>query len=260
MQVIARAIDFIAAHEGFVPHMYRDTRGYLTFGYGFRPPIESYPWVPSIEEAHEDAARIEDLEHVADRVHLLAQQVQHVRALVIDDRAVGRRRVRPVGVDQRVIVPRGADALAKGDLSTPLVPRSERDELGQPLVYSVRPAAVPLGGVGVPGSGGFLVRAGDERSKVCASPREAQAVAQALRDGWKEYAWPDLITPEQWPKLKEDEKRVKYSEFACHELNLFLQHKDKPFFGELTDFMSSGPLVLLALEKENAIADLRTDL
>lgn len=35
-------------------------------------------------------------------------------------------------------------------------------------------------------------------------------------------------------------------------------HKDKPFFGELTDFMSSGPLVLLALEKENAIADLRT--
>lgn len=35
-------------------------------------------------------------------------------------------------------------------------------------------------------------------------------------------------------------------------------HKDKPFFGDLTDFMSSGPLVLLALEKENAIADLRT--
>jgi nucleoside-diphosphate kinase len=35
-------------------------------------------------------------------------------------------------------------------------------------------------------------------------------------------------------------------------------HKDKPFFGELTEFMSSGPLVLLALEKENAIADLRT--
>lgn len=64
MQVSARAIDFIAVHEGFVPHMYRDTRGYLTFGYGFRPPIESYPWVPSIEEAHEDAARIERLNAV----------------------------------------------------------------------------------------------------------------------------------------------------------------------------------------------------
>ena len=28
--------------------------------------------------------------------------------------------------------------------------------------------------------------------------------------------------------------------------------------GTLTDFMSSGPIVVLALEKENAIADLRT--
>lgn len=34
-------------------------------------------------------------------------------------------------------------------------------------------------------------------------------------------------------------------------------HRDKPFFDALTDFMSSGPLVLMVLEKENAIADLR---
>jgi nucleoside-diphosphate kinase len=34
-------------------------------------------------------------------------------------------------------------------------------------------------------------------------------------------------------------------------------HAGRPFFGSLTDFMSSGPLVVLALEKENAIADLR---
>jgi len=34
-------------------------------------------------------------------------------------------------------------------------------------------------------------------------------------------------------------------------------HRGKPFFDGLTDFMSSGPLVLLVLEKENAIADLR---
>src|SRR5260370_1029660 len=31
-----------------------------------------------------------------------------------------------------------------------------------------------------------------------------------------------------------------------------------PFFDSLTSFMSSGPIVVLALEKENAIADLRT--
>lgn len=30
-------------------------------------------------------------------------------------------------------------------------------------------------------------------------------------------------------------------------------HKERPFFGELTDFMSSGPCVVMALEAENAI-------
>jgi nucleoside-diphosphate kinase len=34
-------------------------------------------------------------------------------------------------------------------------------------------------------------------------------------------------------------------------------HAGKPFFGSLTDFMSSGPIVVLALEKDNAIAELR---
>ena len=34
----------------------------------------------------------------------------------------------------------------------------------------------------------------------------------------------------QWPKLKDDEKLAKYSEFACHELNLFLARKDAAFF------------------------------
>ncbi len=34
-------------------------------------------------------------------------------------------------------------------------------------------------------------------------------------------------------------------------------HKERPFFDSLTTFMSSGPIVLMVLEKENAIADLR---
>ncbi len=34
-------------------------------------------------------------------------------------------------------------------------------------------------------------------------------------------------------------------------------HAARPFFDSLTTFMSSGPLVLMVLEKENAIADLR---
>jgi len=34
-------------------------------------------------------------------------------------------------------------------------------------------------------------------------------------------------------------------------------HASKPFYDSLTTFMSSGPIVVLALEKENAIAELR---
>ncbi|QQS41600.1 MAG: nucleoside-diphosphate kinase [Acidobacteriota bacterium] len=30
-------------------------------------------------------------------------------------------------------------------------------------------------------------------------------------------------------------------------------HKERPFFGELTEFMSSGPCVVMVLEKENAV-------
>ena len=30
-------------------------------------------------------------------------------------------------------------------------------------------------------------------------------------------------------------------------------HKERPFYGELTDFMSSGACMVLALEKENAV-------
>jgi len=35
-------------------------------------------------------------------------------------------------------------------------------------------------------------------------------------------------------------------------------HKERPFFGELVDFMTSGPCVPMVLEKENAVADYRT--
>lgn len=35
-------------------------------------------------------------------------------------------------------------------------------------------------------------------------------------------------------------------------------HQGRPFFDELTTFMSSGPCVPLVLEKDNAVADFRT--
>lgn len=35
-------------------------------------------------------------------------------------------------------------------------------------------------------------------------------------------------------------------------------HKERPFFGELVQYIASGPVIVLALEKENAIQDWRT--
>lgn len=34
-------------------------------------------------------------------------------------------------------------------------------------------------------------------------------------------------------------------------------HKERPFYGELVAYMSGGPIVAMALEKENAVADFR---
>ena len=35
-------------------------------------------------------------------------------------------------------------------------------------------------------------------------------------------------------------------------------HKERPFYGELVEFMSRGPISAAILEKENAVADFRT--
>lgn len=34
-------------------------------------------------------------------------------------------------------------------------------------------------------------------------------------------------------------------------------HKERPFYGELVEFMSSGPIIAAILEKDNAVADFR---
>ena len=35
-------------------------------------------------------------------------------------------------------------------------------------------------------------------------------------------------------------------------------HKERPFFGELVEYMTRGPIVAAILEKDNAVADFRT--
>ncbi|QTA81813.1 rubredoxin-like domain-containing protein [Desulfonema limicola] len=36
----------------------------------------------------------------------------------------------------------------------------------------------------------------------------------------------------KWPGLTQKEKQEKYSKYACHELNFFIYHKDRPFFDQ----------------------------
>ena len=51
---------------------------------------------------------------------------------------------------------------------------------------------------------------------------------------------------------------IKMLEITKHQAEGFYAvHASRPFFDSLTTFMSSGPIVVLALEKDNAIADLR---
>lgn len=40
--------------------------------------------------------------------------------------------------------------------------------------------------------------------------------------------------------------------------NFYAVHKERPFYGELVEFMSSGPIIAAVLEKDNAVADFRT--
>jgi nucleoside-diphosphate kinase len=47
-------------------------------------------------------------------------------------------------------------------------------------------------------------------------------------------------------------KRIKLTKADAE--GFYAVHKERPFFGSLTDFMSRGPVVVLVLEGENAIA------
>jgi len=53
-------------------------------------------------------------------------------------------------------------------------------------------------------------------------------------------------------------KAMKMLQLTKREAEKFYEvHKERPFYGELTDYMSSGPIVAMVLEKENCIADFR---
>lgn len=52
---------------------------------------------------------------------------------------------------------------------------------------------------------------------------------------------------------------MKYTKLSTDMAGKFYEvHKERPFYGELVEFMSSGPIVAAILEKTNAVADFRT--
>ncbi len=52
---------------------------------------------------------------------------------------------------------------------------------------------------------------------------------------------------------------MKYTRLTMDQAGKFYEvHKERPFYGELCEFMSSGPIVAAILEKDNAVADFRT--
>lgn len=51
---------------------------------------------------------------------------------------------------------------------------------------------------------------------------------------------------------------MKYTQLSPAKAGEFYEiHKERPFYQELVDFMSSGPIVAAVLEKDNAVEDFR---
>ena len=53
-------------------------------------------------------------------------------------------------------------------------------------------------------------------------------------------------------------KALKLTQLTVADAKKFYEiHAERPFYGELVDFMSSGPIVAAVIEKENAVEDFR---
>lgn len=77
---------------------------------------------------------------------------------------------------------------------------------------------------------------------------------------------PDAVRAQLSGKIIDLIESNGFSILRMHKLHLtqkqaeefYAVHKERPFFGELVTFMSSGPIIVMALEKPNAIAAWRT--
>lgn len=54
-------------------------------------------------------------------------------------------------------------------------------------------------------------------------------------------------------------KAMKFTRLTEDQAKKFYEvHAERPFYGELVEYMTSGPIIAAILEKENAVADFRT--
>ena len=53
-------------------------------------------------------------------------------------------------------------------------------------------------------------------------------------------------------------KAMKFTKLSHEQAkNFYKVHQERPFYGELVEYMTSGPIVAAILEKENAVSDFR---
>ena len=70
-----------------------------------------------------------------------------------------------------------------------------------------------------------------------------------LEDGAVRFSMKSRCVYETWRRFKTAKG---------HAERFYAIHREKAFYDSLTDFMSSGPSIVMVLEKDNAIEDLRT--
>lgn len=63
-----------------------------------------------------------------------------------------------------------------------------------------------------------------------------------------------MLTANRFKVLALEMKKLTGEQVA----EFYVEHEGKPFYGDLIEYITSGPVVAIHLEKENAVGDLRT--
>ena len=72
---------------------------------------------------------------------------------------------------------------------------------------------------------------------------------------------PDAVSAKNVGKIVDAIEQHGFAIVGLHKIDmtknqahhLYEEHKARPFFGEMVDFITSGPVVIMALKKENAV-------